>query len=203
MRHCRAYLQCGCSTHKKYLKVNSICSKTRILPLGTYLFVQREALRYGLIWSASYTLHSLRTVFCSSEMVILTTFFVYNNKLILKFGIHFAAAKSGSVGLAILSSINLVGMCQWGMRQTAELENQMTSVERIVEYAELPSEPALESDEKDAPPKDWPKSGNIAFKALTLRYAENGTQILRNLTFHVEAKVSCYECLAMNISCLE
>lgn len=93
------------------------------------------------------------------------------------------------MGLAILSSINLIGTCQWGMRQSAELENQMTSVERVIEYAELPSEPPLESDEKNAPSKDWPFYGNIEFKSLSLRYAENGTRILRNLTFRINAKV--------------
>lgn len=81
-------------------------------------------------------------------------------------------------------------MCQWGMRQTAELENQMTSVERIVEYAELTPEPPLESDEKNAPPEDWPRAGNIAFKSLSLRYVENGSRTLRDLTFNIEAKVS-------------
>lgn len=98
------------------------------------------------------------------------------------------AAKSGDVGLAILSSINLIGLCQWGMRQTAELENQMTSVERIVEYAEIQPEPPLESDASNAPPKDWPWAGNVAFKDLSLRYVENGARTLRNLSFHIEAK---------------
>lgn len=93
------------------------------------------------------------------------------------------------MGLAILSSINLIGTCQWGMRQSAELENQMTSVERVIEYAELPSEPPLESDENYAPSKDWPYYGNIEFKSLSLRYAENGARILRNLTFRINAKV--------------
>lgn len=101
----------------------------------------------------------------------------------------FAAVQSGAVGLAILSSINLVGMCQWGMRQTAELENQMISVERVIEYAKLTPEPPLESDEKYAPPANWPTAGNIAFKALSLRYVENGPRILRGLTLNIESQV--------------
>jgi len=34
---------------------------------------------------------------------------------------------------------------QFGMRQAAELENQMTSVDRIVQYGQLPSEHVLEA----------------------------------------------------------
>lgn len=97
--------------------------------------------------------------------------------------------QSGQIGLAIFSSIGLVASFQIGMRQSAELESQMTSVERIVEYAELPSEPHLESSEKDAPSKDWPQRGNIEFKSLSLRYVENGARALRNLTLRIYAKV--------------
>lgn len=97
--------------------------------------------------------------------------------------------QSGQVGLVILGSINLVRTCQMGIRASTDVENQMISVERINEYAELPSEPPLESDSKNAPSKSWPQHGNIEFKSLSLRYAENGPRTLRNLTFRINAKV--------------
>jgi len=49
------------------------------------------------------------------------------------------------VGLAITQSVGLLGMIQWGMRQSAELENSMTSLERVLEYTSVESEPPLES----------------------------------------------------------
>lgn len=52
---------------------------------------------------------------------------------------------SSEAGLAISSAMALTGMFQWGVRQSAETENQMTSVERIIEYGKLTPEAALES----------------------------------------------------------
>ncbi len=94
-----------------------------------------------------------------------------------------------------MSSMNLIGFAQWGMRQSAELENQMTSVERLVEYAELPPEPPLESDKKHAPPLDWPQAGNIVFETLSLRYAEGSRPILKELSFRIGAKVKLFHCI--------
>ena len=60
---------------------------------------------------------------------------VYIILVIISFlAIYGEDADAGSVGLAITQSLGLTGMFQWGMRQSAELENQMTSVERILEY---------------------------------------------------------------------
>ncbi|XP_055617486.1 ATP-binding cassette sub-family C member 4-like [Toxorhynchites rutilus septentrionalis] len=96
---------------------------------------------------------------------------------------------SGSVGLAITQVFNLIFMCQWGMRQTAELENQMTSVERIIEYAEVQSEPPLETiDPQKKPPTDWPTAGAIEFECFSLRYSADGEPVLRELNLAIEAK---------------
>lgn len=61
-------------------------------------------------------------------------------------------------------------MFQWGMRQSTELENQMTSVERVLEYSSIEHEPDLESKPAVKPPKSWPSEGRIEFKHVFLKY---------------------------------
>ncbi|SPP73475.1 probable multidrug resistance-associated protein lethal(2)03659 [Drosophila guanche] len=90
---------------------------------------------------------------------------------------------SGDVGLAITQSMTLVIMCQWGMRQTAEMENNMTSVERVLEYAQMPSEPPLETAASVKLPAEWPQAGHLRFKELRMRYSPEEEDILRGLNF--------------------
>ena len=78
-------------------------------------------------------------------------------------------------------------MCQWGMRQTAELENQMISVERVNEYANMPSEPPLESPENSRPAASWPKAGSIELNHLSMRYSEKSEFVLKDLTFQINS----------------
>ncbi|XP_075981808.1 ATP-binding cassette sub-family C member 4-like [Anticarsia gemmatalis] len=93
---------------------------------------------------------------------------------------------ASNVGLAITQSISLTGIFQWGMRQSAEMENQMTSVERVLEYTKLPNEPALISDPDKKPPDDWPREGAIHFDDLSLKYSPDGNYVLHKLQFRVE-----------------
>ncbi|ENN75124.1 hypothetical protein YQE_08304, partial [Dendroctonus ponderosae] len=54
---------------------------------------------------------------------------------------EFGYVENGSlVGLAISQSLILTGMVQHGMRQTAEVINQLTSVDRVMHYTKLETE---------------------------------------------------------------
>ncbi|XP_058839985.1 ATP-binding cassette sub-family C member 4-like [Topomyia yanbarensis] len=92
----------------------------------------------------------------------------------------------GSVGLAITQTMGLIGMCQWGFRQSAELENQMVSVERAVEYTNLKSEPPLESAHKYRPQRNWPEDGMVKFVNVELSYSEDGEKVLKDLNFSIQ-----------------
>ncbi|XP_054270037.1 probable multidrug resistance-associated protein lethal(2)03659 [Macrosteles quadrilineatus] len=94
----------------------------------------------------------------------------------------------GNVGLAITQSIGLTGMFQWGMRQSAELENQMTSVERVMEYTDIEKEPPLESPPDKQPPATWPDEGRVTFNRVFLSYGPNEPPVLKNLNFTIAPK---------------
>lgn len=51
----------------------------------------------------------------------------------------------GNVGLVITQSMALIMRIQWGIFQSALLENQMISVERVLDYTNIPKEAALKS----------------------------------------------------------
>lgn len=96
-----------------------------------------------------------------------------------------------------------MGMFQWGVRQSTEVENmvsvsfkesdllksnfmvlkgngsQMTSVERVVEYTELESEAPWET--KKRPPPDWPSKGMVTFDRVNFSYTDDGPLVLQNL----------------------
>uniref|UniRef100_A0A182KEI1 Multidrug resistance-associated protein lethal(2)03659 n=1 Tax=Anopheles christyi TaxID=43041 RepID=A0A182KEI1_9DIPT len=117
-------------------------------------------------------------VFCVIYIAIVTlTFFIRGDS-------------GGNVGLAITQALGMTGMVQWGMRQSAELENTMTSVERVVEYDNVDPEPALESPADKKPPKEWPQEGRIRFEKVTLRYSPetDSDLVLRDLEFEIEPR---------------
>ncbi|CAG2165318.1 unnamed protein product [Oppiella nova] len=87
----------------------------------------------------------------------------------------------GSAGLAFSSALMLTGVTAWGVRQSAELESQLTSVERIIEYQRLPQEAPLDSDDRHRPPHDWPSKGRIEFRRMYLFYEGSTKPVLKNI----------------------
>ncbi|KAF7275844.1 hypothetical protein GWI33_011215 [Rhynchophorus ferrugineus] len=90
----------------------------------------------------------------------------------------------GEVGLAITQAISLSMMVQWGLRQSAEVANQLMSVERVLEYKELPPEKEPLNPKK--PPTNWPDHGEITFEDMGLKYDENGSLVLKNLNLQIK-----------------
>lgn len=74
------------------------------------------------------------------------------------------------------------------MRQTAELENNMTSVERVMEYINLRPESDVKCNEEKKPDlSDWAKQGEIEFNNLSLKYSVDSEPILKSLNLKIRS----------------
>ncbi|XP_076270743.1 putative multidrug resistance-associated protein lethal(2)03659 isoform X2 [Rhynchophorus ferrugineus] len=85
----------------------------------------------------------------------------------------------GNVGLALTQVFMLTGYLQWAVRQWADLENCMTSVERVLEYTDVTQE-----DRKGGSLNDWPSKGSIKYENVSLSY-NSDRKVLRNVCFTV------------------
>lgn len=86
------------------------------------------------------------------------------------------------MGLAISQALILTGMVQYGVRQSAESMQLMTSVERVLQYTDINQEPSPVRK----PPASWPQQGRIELKDMSLRYDYQLAPTLRNLTLAIE-----------------
>lgn len=99
----------------------------------------------------------------------------------------------------------MTGMIQWGMRQGAEVANQLMAVERVLEYTVLTPEANLSNDgygskrvKKDKnnqlvlpvpfAPKNWPTEGCIRFRDVYMRYADEDPPVLKGLNLVINPR---------------
>ncbi|XP_013621844.1 PREDICTED: ABC transporter C family member 6-like [Brassica oleracea var. oleracea] len=84
-------------------------------------------------------------------------------------------------GLAITYALNLNSLQSNLVWTLCELENKMISVERMLQYIDIPSEPSLVI-ESTRPEKSWPSRGEITISNLQVRYGPHLPMVLHGLT---------------------
>ncbi|CAF2155428.1 unnamed protein product [Brassica napus] len=84
-------------------------------------------------------------------------------------------------GLAITYGLNLNTQQAWLMWALCNLENKIISVERILQYASVSSEPPLVI-ESNRPENSWPSLGDVDIRDLQVRYAPHMPLVLRGIT---------------------
>nr|CAH8830168.1 unnamed protein product [Trichobilharzia regenti] len=121
----------------------------------------------------------------SVRLDILCTLFIAS-VLIICVAVGLLADISGAnVGLMITYSSSLIGLFQWCVRQSAEVENQMVSVERAVEYVDLEPE-ITEPPELPPPDANWPAYGHIKFDNFGMRYGSTNNWALKNINLDIK-----------------
>ncbi|XP_008792063.2 ABC transporter C family member 3-like isoform X4 [Phoenix dactylifera] len=109
---------------------------------------------------------------------------------------HFAESMSGSMtirsfghesrfvgiaGLAVTYGLNLNMLQARVIWTLCNLENEIISVERILQYTSIPSEPPV-TIEANRPDCNWPSKGEVVLRDLQVRYGPHMPFVLRGLT---------------------
>jgi len=104
----------------------------------------------------------------------------------------FAPISSATAGLVMAYVLQLTGQFQWWIRQTVEMENKMTSVERLLHYIDnLEPEEGQNKAAVDArvvPPPDWPWNGTIEFDDYSMQYRPGLPVVLKHLRLHIRGR---------------
>lgn len=94
---------------------------------------------------------------------------------------------AGMLGLSATFALQLASVWQWVVRQSAEVENQMVSVERVVAYGALEPEAALSIPEA-LPGPGWPAQGELHLQELVVRYRPGLPIVLKRVNMHIPAR---------------
>ncbi|KAH9503693.1 Multidrug resistance-associated protein 1, partial [Bulinus truncatus] len=94
---------------------------------------------------------------------------------------------AGIMGLSISFALQITGNLNWLVRMISDLETQVVSVERIVEYSELKSEAAWDNFMNRCP-AGWPINGHVLVENLQVRYREGLDLVLKGINFEVNPK---------------
>ncbi|KAJ6571086.1 ABC protein [Mycena capillaripes] len=114
--------------------------------------------------------------------------------LVFLVGIFAAVGLNGvspaEIGLLLTYTTSLTQMFAVSTRLSAEVENYMNSVERVVHYARgdvVPQEAAHESTPQNKPAADWPAHGAIEFKDVTMAYRPGLPNVLHGISLKINA----------------
>lgn len=73
------------------------------------------------------------------------------------------------------------------VRQSAEVENDMNSVERIEYYAKDIEQEAPHRDPGNKPEASWPKEGRVQLRDVVLSYRPGLPAVLKGLSMDIKA----------------
>ncbi|KAL7060033.1 hypothetical protein AAHC03_010095 [Spirometra sp. Aus1] len=104
----------------------------------------------------------------------------------------FSDMQSGTMAIVLIYLMLIIGVVQWALRQSAEVENQMVSIERLLEYIDLPPEEppnATMNNTANLPLISvdplWPQCGEVHFQNVWLKYPGKSNWALSNIDLHI------------------
>lgn len=89
------------------------------------------------------------------------------------------------VGLSMSYALQTTQSLNWIVRQTVEVETNIVSAERAIEYSKIQSEAPAYTSFK--PPASWPNAGAVEFKSYSTRYREGLPLILNKVDISIKS----------------
>jgi ATP-binding cassette subfamily C (CFTR/MRP) protein 4 len=91
---------------------------------------------------------------------------------------------TGQFGVSLTQLFVISTNFQYIMKCWSDLDYSMTSVERVIEYADVTPEA---SGGICTPPESWPSEGNITFSSVSMRYSLDKPLVLKEVNFTVKS----------------
>ena len=75
-------------------------------------------------------------------------------------------------------------MVQYAVKKVSDVENYVTSIERVMTYTKIDCEPGYKVER--LPPEHWPREGSIVFRDVSLIYYPGGPQVLKTINLSIK-----------------
>ncbi|KAG8835556.1 hypothetical protein FRC17_002476 [Serendipita sp. 399] len=121
---------------------------------------------------------AIRLEFIGSLIILLVAF------LSLVTLIWLGGVDAGIVGMVLSYCLSVSGALNWMVRSASEVEQNIVSVERMIQYSNLKPEAPMMIEET-TPRQPWPSDGAIEFKSLSMRYRPELENVLKGLDIKI------------------
>lgn len=155
----------------------------------------RQGNRFSLEneWRMDANLRAYFPSICANRWLAVRLEFIGSIIIFSSAGLAIASVATGSglsagmVGLAMSYALQITQSLNWIVRQTVEVETNIVSVERVLEYANLPSE-APDVIFKKRPNIGWPAQGGVSFHHYSTRYRPGLDLVLKDINLDIKPR---------------
>eukprot|EP00760_Papus_ankaliazontas_P035929 PhM_4_TR8090/c0_g1_i1/m.51764 len=119
----------------------------------------------------------IRLEFLGNIVVLCMTILCVVDKMVIK------SSNVGMMALGITYALQVTNQLQWMVRQMAEIETHMNSVERIWEYIETTPHEDNDAAKNNNP---VPTHNEVEFRDVRLRYRPELPEVLKGVSFHIK-----------------